>query len=115
MAYLFAAPIPPGKTDAVRRFIAETLGPRKAEYDDLQRRSGVTEEAYWLQVDPDGNDILLILSSSDQAEADFWAIMANPQTDFDRWYREQIESIWEFDASAPRPPANELLGTWVPG
>jgi hypothetical protein len=58
MAYLFAAPIPPGKTDAVRRFIAETLGPRKAEYDDLQRRSGVTEEAYWLQVDPAADDAI---------------------------------------------------------
>ena len=49
----FAAPIPPGKTEAVRAFIAETLGPRKAELDDLQRRSGVTEESYWLQVDPE--------------------------------------------------------------
>jgi hypothetical protein len=40
--------------------------------------------------------------------------MANPGTDFDRWYRDQIEKIWEFDVSAPRPPDNELLGTWTP-
>jgi hypothetical protein len=110
MAYAFAAPIPPGKTDAVRAFVAETLGPRKAELDDLQRRSGVTEESYWLQVDPDGNDIMIVVSSSDQA--DFWTIMANPQTDFDRWYRQQIETIWEFDASQPLGTRNELLGTW---
>jgi hypothetical protein len=112
MSYAFAAPIPQGKTEAVRRFIADSLGPRKAEYDDLQRRSGVTEESYWLQEDPNNNDILIIVSTSDQT--DFWAIMANPQTDFDRWYREQIESIWEFDASQPSGIRNELLGTWLP-
>ena len=112
MSYAFAAPTPPGKTAAVRAFIAETFGPRKADLDDLQRRSGVTEESYWLQVDPEGTDILIVVSDSDQA--DFWAIMANPRTDFDRWYRDQIEKIWEFDVSAPRPPDNELLGTWTP-
>ena len=112
MAYAFAAPIPSGKTNAVRAFVAESLGPRKAELDDLQRRSGVTEESYWLQTDADGNDIMVVVSSSDQD--DFWTIMANPQTDFDRWYKEQIETIWEFDASEPRPLDNELLGTWTP-
>jgi hypothetical protein len=112
MSYPFAASIPPGKTAAVRAFIAETLGPRKAELDDLQRRSGTTEESYWLQEDPEGTDILIVVS--DSASADFWTIIANPQTDFDRWYRDQIETIWEIDASEPRPPDNELLGTWKP-
>ncbi len=110
MAYAFASPIPPGKAEAVRALVAETLGPRKAELEDLQRRSGITEESYWLQHEPDGSDILVVVSTNN--EAGFWAIMANPQTDFDRWYREQIETIWEFDASAPRPPDNEFLGTW---
>jgi hypothetical protein len=110
MSYVFAAPVPVGKTDAVRRFTAETLGPRKAEYEDLQRRSGITEESYWLQTDPDGNDIMIVVSSGNQDA--FWAIMANPQTDFDRWYREQIESIWEFDAREPVGTSSELLGSW---
>lgn len=113
MPYAFSAPIPPGKIDAVRQFVADVLGARKAEYDDLQRRSGMTEESYWLQVDPDGGAALIVVSDNDQNG--FWAIMANPQTEFDRWYRERMESIWEFDAAAPQPPANELLGTWTPG
>ncbi len=41
MPYAFAIPIPPGKTEAVRRLTAESLGARKSEYDDMQRRSGV--------------------------------------------------------------------------
>jgi hypothetical protein len=113
MAYAFAIPIPLDKTDAVRRLTQESLGARKSEFDDMQRRSGVTEESYWLQTDADGNDIMVVVSSSDQE--DFWAIMANPQTDFDRWYKEQIETIWEFDASQPIGTRNELLGTWSAG
>jgi hypothetical protein len=76
MSYAFASPIPPGKTDAVRALIAETLGPRKAELDDLQRRSGITEESYWLQHDPEG-DIMVVVT--DNNRAGFWAIMANPR------------------------------------
>ncbi len=110
MAYAFAVPIPAGKSEAVRRFIEESLGPRRAEYDDLQRRSGVTEESYWLQHDPERGDILVVVSSSDQAE--FMEIMANPQTDFDRWFRNQLQEVFEFDVSEPPGPLNELLGSW---
>src|SRR3712207_628115 len=74
MAYPVAIPIPPGKTDAVRRLTAECLGARKSEYDDMQRRAGITEEAYWLQPDPEG-DVLIVVGNSDQT--DFLQIMAN--------------------------------------
>ena len=110
MPYAFAVPIPPGKTEAVRRLTAESLGARRTEYDDLQRRSGVTEESYWLQHDPEGGDLLIVVSSSDQTA--FMEIMANPQTPFDRWYRDQIQEIFGFDASEPIGERNELLGSW---
>ncbi|HZG65660.1 MAG TPA: hypothetical protein VEZ12_02895 [Herpetosiphonaceae bacterium] len=110
MAYAFAVPIPPGKTDAVRRLIQESLSVRKSEYDDMQRRSGVTEESYWLQHDPELGDLLIVVSSSDQT--DFLAIMANPQTPFDRWYRDQIRDIFGFDPDQAVGERNELLGSW---
>ena len=110
MAYAFAIPIPPGKTDAVRRFSEESLGARKREFDDMQRRSGVTEESYWLQHDPELRDLLIVVSSSDQT--DFLEIMANPQTPFDRWYRDQIQDILGFDPAQPAGERNELLGRW---
>ena len=110
MPYAFAVPIPPGKTEAVRRLTAESLGARRTEYDDLQRRSGVTEESYWLQHDPEGGDLLIVVSSSDQTA--FMEIMANPQTPFDRWYRDQIQEIFGFDLSQPLGARNELLGNW---
>lgn len=109
MSYALAARIPPGKTEAVRRLFADSLGPRKAEYEDLQRRSGITEEAYWLQTDPEG-DTLIVISNRDQGS--FMEIMVNPQTEFDRWFRDQMQEAFGFDASAPPGPSNELLGSW---
>ena len=110
MAYAFAVPIPPGKTEAARRFTEESLGARKSEYDDLQRRSAVTEESYWLQRDPEGGDVMIVVSDSDQTG--FAEIMANPQTPFDRWYRDQIRDIFGVDPGEPWGEPNELLGTW---
>ena len=110
MAYAFAVPIPPGKTEAVRRLTQESLSTRKSEYDDMQRRSGVTEESYWLQQDPEGGDFLIVVSDSDQR--DFLEIMANPQTPFDRWYRDQIRDIFGVDPAQPAGARNELLGSW---
>jgi hypothetical protein len=109
MAYALAARIPSGKTEAVRRLFTESLGPRKAEYEDLQRRSGITEEVYWLQTDPEG-DLLIVVSNRDQGA--FMEIMANPQTDFDRWFRDQMQEVFAFDLNAPPGPTNELLGSW---
>jgi hypothetical protein len=110
MAYAFAVPIPPDKLEAVRRLIEESLDARKSEYDDLQRRSGVTEESYWLQHDPELGDLLIVVSSSDQT--DFMEIMANPKTPFDRWYRDQLRDIFGFDPAQPAEERNELLGSW---
>jgi hypothetical protein len=111
--YAFAVPIPPGKTDAVRRLAEECLGPRKADYDDLQRRGGVAEESYWLQHDPDGGATLIVVSDSDQAP--FEDVFAKPQTEFDRWYRARILDIFGIDLAEPWGPRNELLGDWRAG
>jgi hypothetical protein len=110
MAYAFAVSIPPNKTEAVRRLTQESLGARKREFDDMQRRSGVTEESYWLQHDLDSGDLLIVVSSSDQTA--FMEIMANPKTPFDRWYRDQPRDIFGFDPAQPAGERNELLGSW---
>src|SRR3954447_6352834 len=110
MAYVGALRILPGKTEAVRRLTEEVLGPRKADYDDMMRRGGYTEEAYWLQHDPEQGDLLIAISSRDHG--DFMQLMANPQAPFDRWYRDQMEQIFGPVVMEPSDPPNELLGTW---
>jgi hypothetical protein len=111
MACVVALRIPPGRTEAVRRLTAECLGPRKAD-DDLMRRGGYTEEAYWLQPDPEQGDLLFAVSSRNHARFD--QIMANPQTAFDHWWRDQWQAIFGPEGAEPADsePRNELLGTW---
>jgi hypothetical protein len=111
MGYAFSIPIQPGQTGACRALFAELAGPRRAEYEDMQRRTGVTEEAYWLQTTPDG-DTVVMTSNSDQR--DFAALMANPRTDFDRWFRERVTAIFGFDPAAIEQlgPPPELLLDW---
>jgi hypothetical protein len=111
VAYAVALSIPAGKTEAVRRFTQECLGPRRAEYDDMMRRSGVAEESYWLQRDPDRGDQLLVFGREDLAA--FNAIMANPQTEFDRWFRDEFMTIYGEDPAAEPSNPNEWLGTWT--
>jgi hypothetical protein len=41
------------------------------------------------------------------------AIMAHPQTDFDRWFRDQLQEIFAVDLTALPGPSNELLGSFV--
>ena len=82
--YALAVLIPLGKTDDVRRFMADLLGARKAEYEDLARRSDVSEGHSWLQHDEAG-DFLVVASDSDQTK--YRQILANPATNFDRWMR----------------------------
>ena len=108
MIYAFADPIPLGKTDVVRGFYAELCDARKADYDEIARRSGVIEEWYWLQPGSAG-DLVVVASSSDQQQFD--TILANPETDFDHWLRERIEEIFGFDPGKRQGIRNELLGT----
>jgi hypothetical protein len=107
MTYAFAVPIPPRRTDEVRAFFAELLGPSRADYEDMCRRSGVSAESYWLQTDPSG-DLLVVASNSDQQE--FLAILANPVTDFDRWMADRVRVIFGMSAEPTMAAANEPLG-----
>jgi hypothetical protein len=107
MTYAFAVPIPRGKTDEVRAFFAEIVGPSRADYEDTCRRSGVADESYWLQSDPSG-DLLVVASNSDQQE--FLAILANPVTDFDRWMADRVRAIFGMTAEPTMAAINEPLG-----
>jgi hypothetical protein len=53
-----------------------------------------------------------VIAVSSRHHTDFDAIMANPQTDFDRWYRDQLREIFDMDPEAPSESRNEFLGTW---
>ena len=47
---------------------------------------------------------------SDSDEITSTPILANPETTFDRWMRDQIEAIFGLDLGAAPDPSNESLG-----
>jgi hypothetical protein len=111
MAYAFAMPIRPGKTDAARRFIQEVLGPRKREWDDLQRRQRVTRERYYLQASPEGDLLLVTGEGSFTPVRHFLDVAGNP---FDRWFAEQVQDISGINVQELGDELPEPLGEWRP-
>ena len=63
-----AYPIPSGRTDDWRRFMAELNGPRRGEYDASQLRVGVHTRVF-LQQTPQVDLVLTTLEGADPARA----------------------------------------------
>jgi hypothetical protein len=57
----FAVPIKPGKEETWKSWVAETNGARKAEFDEMNERMGLTTHAAWLQQNPDGSQLAVVV------------------------------------------------------
>jgi hypothetical protein len=111
MAYAFAMPVLPGKAEAARQFVAEVLGPRRADWDDLQRRQGVTRERYFLQHDPDG-DLFIVTGEGTFAPVAEWI---DPEgIPIDRWFIEQVHNVTGVNVRELGDEQPEFLGEWQP-
>src|SRR5262245_37919419 len=108
MEYAMAIPIPADKTEAFRRFFAETMGPRREGFDDFQRRQGVRNERYYLQTGPDG-DVFIIVGEGDLKPV---AEIFDSTHPFDRWFREQNQSILGYDVAQIGAELSERMGEW---
>ena len=111
MAYAFAMPILPGKTAVFRGFIQEVLGPRKREYDDLQRRQGVTRESYYLQASPEGDLIIVTGEGTFTPLSQALDVTGNP---FNRWFIDQIQDFTGINMLEMPEEMPEQLGEWRP-
>ena len=104
-----AFPILPGKTDAARAFASEIAGSRKAEFNDMQKRSGTTRETWSLQETPVGAFMLVWFEGNvEKAFAD----LATAADDFTVWFRGQIKVVTGVDMSEPAEGGPELLMDW---
>ena len=105
----FALPLTPGKTEEWRRWSAELLGPRRAEYEASRRRLGVTVERAYLQQTPQGDLNVVYLEGDDLAGA--FQGLATSQDPFDVWFRERAKALFSgLDLGQPLPgPLSELV------
>jgi len=111
MAYAFAMPVLPGKTEATRQFVEEVLGPRKSDWDDLQRRQGVTRESYFLQSSPDGDLVIVTGEGTFSAPSQF---LDPDRIPFDRWFIDQVQENTGINLLELPDELPELLGEWRP-
>jgi hypothetical protein len=98
-----AVPILPDKGDVWTAWTKELTGPRKAEFDDMNERYGLTTHAAWLQVNPDGGKLAVVVIDGPGASS-FLPTLAGSDNEFDAWFRSSLEQIHPMDFSAPPPP-----------
>jgi hypothetical protein len=100
----FAVPILPDKTEAWKTWIGELTGSRKADFDDLNARYDLTTHAAWLQENPDGSMLAVVVLDGPGAEG-FLGGLTTSDHEVDAWFRSKIEEVHPMDLSAPPPPA----------
>jgi hypothetical protein len=98
-----AVPIKPGKLETWKAWCGELTGTRKAEFDDMNQRLGLTTHAAWHQANPDGSDLAVVVVDGPGAET-FLGKVATSDHEFDKWFRTGIEDVHPMDFSAPPPP-----------
>ena len=98
-----AIPIKPDKVETWKSWCGELTGPRKAEFDDMNQRLGLTTHGAWHQANPDGSNLAVVVIDGPGAET-FLGKMATSENAFDQWFRTSIEDIHPMDFSAPPPP-----------
>lgn len=100
----FAIPIKPGKEETWKSFIADLTGSRKADFDDFNQRMGLTTHAAWLQQNPDGSQLAIVVVDG-PGESEFLGKTATSDHETDVWFRTMVEDVHPMDFSAPPPPA----------
>jgi hypothetical protein len=98
-----AVPLAAEKLDTWESWIAELNGPRKAEFDDMNARHGLTEHRAYLQPTPDGNFLVLAIHEGPGADA-YLPNMAQSDHEFDQWFMGTVVDVHAMDMSGPPPP-----------
>lgn len=114
MPYARIFSIPPGKTEACKRFVAEMLGSRREDFEKALIGEGITEQHFWLQCGSKG-DFLIIYNDGDPALRErILEVRRTSQEPFDVWYREQLRTVLKVDINQRTPGSRfEEIGGWV--
>jgi hypothetical protein len=103
-------PILPGKEDAFRAWVAEITGPRKEQYDALNRSSDITRETWALATTPMGS-FMVVWFEGDVQKA--FEHTATAQDEFTAWHRGQLLEVTGIDMTQPSEgPLPEILLDW---
>ena len=103
-------PIAKGKEDAARKFAADTVGARKADFAAQQARASITRETWAMQETPMGSFMLVWFEGEvEKAFTD----LASDNSEFATWFRGQVMDITGVDLAAPpEGPLPDVLVDW---
>lgn len=99
-----AAPLAADKVDAWEAWVAELNGPRKAAFDDMNTRHGITDHRAYLQPTPDGSFLVLVIHEGPGGEH-FLANVASSDDEFDRWFMGSVADLHGMDPGGAPPPS----------
>jgi hypothetical protein len=97
------APLAADNVDAWEAWIAELSGPRKAEFEEMNERHGLTEHRAYLQPMPDGDYAVLVIHEGPGGD-DFLARVIESDQEFDQWFVRSVAELHGMDGSGPIPP-----------
>ena len=100
----FAVPLAAEKLRPWESWVEELKGPRKAEFDDMNARLGLTDHEAYLQPTPDGNFLVVIVQDGPDADS-FTEKLLSSGHEFDRWFTETVADLHGIDPAGPPPPA----------
>lgn len=98
-----AAPLTADRLADWEAWSDELNGSRKAEFDDMNSRHGLTEHRAYLQPTPDGNFLVLVIHEGPGADDFIPSLMASDH-EFDQWFGRSVADLHGMDMSAPMPP-----------
>jgi len=98
-----AVPLAADKLSAWEAWVEELKGPRKAAFDDMNARLGLTEHRAYLQPTPDGNYLVVVVQDG-PGEDSFTEDVLASDNEFDKWFVATIADVHGIDPSGPMPP-----------
>ena len=98
-----AAPLAADRLSDWEAWIDELVGSRKAEFEDMNARHGVTDHRAYLQPLPDGSFLVLAIHEGPGADTFLPGVMGSDHP-FDQWFASSVGEIHGMDASGPMPP-----------
>jgi hypothetical protein len=82
-------PITPGKSEDARGFMRELEHERTAEYDQSERRIGITKEVRYLAGTPGGDQFVAYMETTDFGKA--LSLFSASRDEFDMWFKRRLD------------------------
>ncbi len=97
-------PVTPGKTEDARDFMRELEQERKQDYDQSERRIGITKEVWYLARTPAGDQFVAYMECSDFGRA--LSVFSRSRDEFDMWFKRRLADSAGLDLNTP--PSGQL-------